>query len=92
MVKADSGLGRCSRKTLDTLRTLDLSLCSVNFDLITSLVRHILVTGQGSGNVDGAVLVFMPGVMEIVALLAARGRRVAHSRACARAPADRDEV
>ena len=58
MVKFDRSLASLPADALDTLRTLDHALCSVNYDLITAVVKHGATKAGGGG---GAILVFMPG-------------------------------
>jgi ATP-dependent RNA helicase DHX57 len=87
MREYDQRLKKASNRTLDTLRTLDHSLNPVNTDLITALIRWLVTSSNSKGSTksnpgtgtfgkayDGAVLIFMPGLFEILDLVAALQR------------------
>lgn len=72
----DTELRSVSRPTLDSLRCMDHMFTAVNSDLITCLVKHIVLskaTRQAREEGGGAVLVFCAGLQEIKDLMEAFG-------------------
>ncbi|KAF9978007.1 hypothetical protein BGZ73_004132 [Actinomortierella ambigua] len=51
--------------TIQKIKTMEAYAGSIDYDLIAASVSDILKRKEPAGSVDGAILIFLPGVMEI---------------------------
>ncbi|KAG0044434.1 hypothetical protein BGZ83_010342 [Gryganskiella cystojenkinii] len=52
-------------ETIQKIKTMEAYAERIDYDLIVASVRDILKRKEPAGSVDGAILIFLPGVMEI---------------------------
>ncbi|KAG9322329.1 hypothetical protein KVV02_001550 [Mortierella alpina] len=54
-----------NEETIAKVKTMELYAERIDYDLVVASVSDILKRKEPAGSVDGAILIFMPGVMEI---------------------------
>ncbi|KAF9429656.1 hypothetical protein BGZ94_009933 [Podila epigama] len=63
--KAEYASEGLDEETIAKVKTMELYAERIDYDLIVASVRDILQCKEPPGSVDGAILIFLPGVMEI---------------------------
>ncbi|KAG0258984.1 hypothetical protein BG011_002879 [Mortierella polycephala] len=63
--KAEYAAEGLDEETISKVKTMELYAERIDYDLIVASVGDILKRKEPAGSIDGAVLIFLPGVMEI---------------------------